>query len=93
MLPKTVNSFYSVLWSNSHFVVVECCLENRDITIDDGYIHHTSIIQYAPNVKMLLQGCDLIPFNCKDDFVEKGSGMYLDLWGTKSTWSLRGPLC
>jgi hypothetical protein len=68
-------------------------LENRDITIYDGYIHHTSIIPYAPNVKRLLQRCDLIPFNCKDDFVVQGTGMCLDLCGSKITWSLRGPLC
>jgi hypothetical protein len=91
-LPSTVKTLYSILWSNGHFVVMECHIETHQINIYDGYTQHTSVTDYALHVTRILMRCSLIPVDTNEDFLKDGSDSLLTFSDTSRPWCLHGPL-
>ena len=92
VLPPTVKIVYSVLWWRSHFAVMECHVEKREICIYDGLVSHTSVGPYAARVESVLMRCALIPLNGNDHFAPTHGEKHYTLSVSNVTWSLHGPV-
>ena len=82
-VPTSVKTLVSVLWSNAHFVVMECSVEQRDIVIYDGYTRHRCVTAYVTQVKNVLMRCALLSLNTAEDFVKIGDDPYMTLTTAK----------